>query len=123
MNNEQKIYSCIGMANKAGKLVSGEEIVRNSMRQKKVLILIISSDASDNTKKRFKNTAAYYSIPFVIWGEKYLLGKHIGKTERSVIGITDEGFSRNINKLGNGFPNRKDSEDIVTNRPMIRNIA
>jgi ribosomal protein L7Ae-like RNA K-turn-binding protein len=87
------------MANRAGKLVSGEDAVRNAIRQKKAKLAIISTDASDNTKKRFNNSAAYYNVPCILWGEKQLLGKCIGKSERSVIGIVDINFCNNITKL------------------------
>lgn len=88
-----------GLANRAGKLVSGEEIVRNSVRQGKVKLVVISEDASDNTKKRFINTAAFYKVPVQIWGEKAQLGSNIGKSERSVIGICDDGFTKSIISL------------------------
>ena len=53
MDNKSKIVSTIGMANRAGKIVSGQDSVRNSIRRKKVKLIIIAEDASDNTKKRF----------------------------------------------------------------------
>ena len=94
-----KIYSMLGLASKAGKLVSGEEIVRNSIRQNKVKLLIISEDASDNTKKRFLNAAEYYKVPVYIWGSKEQLGFGIGKSNRSVVGISDDNFVKSIGSL------------------------
>lgn len=99
-NNQLKnIYSLLGMANRAKKIVSGEEIVRNSIRKGEVLLLIISEDASNNTKKRFINTSTYYNVTYVFLGEKNNLGNSIGKSERAVIGITDKGFSDKILKM------------------------
>jgi ribosomal protein L7Ae-like RNA K-turn-binding protein len=89
----------LGLASKAGKLVSGEEIVRNSIRQGKVKLLIISEDASENTKKRFINTAEYYKVPVYIWGYKEQLGSGIGKSNRSVVGIIDNNFTNTIKLL------------------------
>ncbi|MDF2840217.1 MAG: ribosomal protein L7Ae/L30e/S12e/Gadd45 [Clostridia bacterium] len=94
-----KIYSMLGLASKAGKLVSGEEIVRNTIRQGKVKLLIISEDASENTKKRFLNTAEYYKVPVYIWGNKEQLGSGIGKSNRSVVGISDNNFTKSIQSL------------------------
>ncbi len=99
MINDNKVYSMLGIANKAKKLVSGEDAVRNSIRQNKIMLVMISTDASENTKKRFNNSADYYKVPCLLWGEKHLLGKCIGKSERSVIGITDINFCNNITKL------------------------
>jgi ribosomal protein L7Ae-like RNA K-turn-binding protein len=86
----------IGLASKAGKLVSGEDAVRNSIRSGKVKLTILAEDASDNTKKRFTNSAAFYKIALVTWGLKEDIGNSIGKSQRSVIGITDENFSKSI---------------------------
>jgi ribosomal protein L7Ae-like RNA K-turn-binding protein len=94
-----KIYSMLGLASKAGKLVSGEDAVRNSIRQGKVKLLIISEDAADNTKKRFLNASEFYKIPTVIWGNKEQLGFSIGKSDRSVIGIHDDNFKKSVLSL------------------------
>lgn len=89
----------LGLASKAGRLVSGEDVVRKSIRQNKVNLIIISEDASENTKKRFLNAAEFYKLPIVIWGQKELIGSSIGKSDRSVIGICDEGFQKSISSL------------------------
>lgn len=91
MNNT---YSMICLANKAGKLVTGENAVRNSIRSGKVKLAIVSEDASDNTKKRIGNSAAFYNVLFVIWGLKEEFGSCIGKSERSILGITDDKFCK-----------------------------
>ncbi|HYF83007.1 MAG TPA: ribosomal L7Ae/L30e/S12e/Gadd45 family protein [Clostridia bacterium] len=91
-----KAYSMLGLANKAGMLVTGEDAVRYSIRNGKVKLAIVSEDASDNTKKRFINSAAFYKVPLITWGLKEELGNSIGKSERSVLGITDENFSKNF---------------------------
>ena len=93
-----KINSMISLANKAGKLVTGEDAVRNSIRNGKVKLVIISEDASYNTKKRMSNSAAFYKVPSIIWGLKEEFGNSIGKSARSVLGITDVSFSNGINE-------------------------
>ncbi|HYE12170.1 MAG TPA: ribosomal L7Ae/L30e/S12e/Gadd45 family protein [Patescibacteria group bacterium] len=96
-----KIYSMLGLASKAGKLFSGEDVVRNAIRYNKIKLLIISQDASENTKKRFVNAAEYYKVPMKIWGDKEQLGSSIGKSNRSVVGIGDENFTNSIVTLLN----------------------
>ena len=91
----------LGLASKAGKLFSGEDLVRNAIRYNKVKLLIISQDASENTKKRFMNAAEYYKVPMQVWGDKQQLGSSIGKSNRSVVGIGDENFTKNILTLLN----------------------
>ena len=94
-----KAFSMLGLASKAGKIVTGEDTIRNSIRKGKVKLLIISVDASQNTQKRFLNAAAHYDIECIIWGQMDELGKCIGKNARSVVAIVDDNFSRIIKEL------------------------
>ncbi len=96
---DNKVFSMIGLACKAGRIVSGEDSIRNQMKNNKIKLLIIAEDASDNSIKRFVNASKYYNIQHVFFGDKDTLGKHIGKSNRAVIGITDDGFKTNILKL------------------------
>lgn len=94
-----KIYSMIGLAHKAGKLVSGDDTVRSAIQHSKVKLLIVSADASANTLKRFRNAAAFYKVELKEYGSKEELGSCIGKSGRSVVGITDNNFGDSIRKL------------------------
>ena len=92
----------IGLATRAGKTVSGEFSVEKAIRQKRAYLVIISDEASDNTKKMFQNKCAYYDIPIFIYGTKSELGICCGNKERASIAISDEEFSRQIIKLLTG---------------------
>ena len=97
---QNKAYNLIGIAKKAGKIISGTEMVVESIRAKKnaVKAVFISCDASENTMKRIMNTSEYYSVPaFKTVFDKLSLGKITGASgERSVIGVTDEGLAKAI---------------------------
>lgn len=53
-----KALSMIGLATKAGKIASGEFAVESAVRKGKAVLVIIASDASDNTKKSFNDMGA-----------------------------------------------------------------
>ena len=97
--NESKIIALLGLAQKAGKLVSGEHAVTKTVQSGKAYIMIGAADSSDNTKHKYKNMAAYYDIPYYEIGTKILLGDSIGKVHRSCLVVTDQGFSQAIQKL------------------------
>ena len=90
------LYSFIGLAMKAGKLVSGETNCEKIIRSGKALLVIVSKDASANTEGKFKNACIYRKVPFYRFGEKEALGRLLGKDVRSVIAITDIGFARKL---------------------------
>ena len=94
-----KVLSMIGLAKRSGNLVSGEFAVGESIKNKKACLVIISKDASKNTKKKFRNKTSFYKIPLVEYGDRYELGKAIGKEFRMSIAITEKGFAENIHKL------------------------
>ncbi|NCC15055.1 MAG: 50S ribosomal protein L7ae [Clostridia bacterium] len=91
-----KFYSLLGISKKAGKLAGGEVAVENAIRQKTAELLILAEDASGNTKKKFKNSAAYYKIPLIEVGDKESLGSAIGEVFRAILAVTDKGFAKKL---------------------------
>ncbi len=95
---EDKVYSLLGLCQKAGKIVSGEFSVENAVKSGKACLVLISRDASDNTTKKFRDKCEYYGVPQYIFGEKEKLGHAIGKEVRTSIAITDNGFAKTLQK-------------------------
>ena len=87
-----------GIAMKAGKITSGSNMVEESIRYGKAYLVIISEDASENTKKRISDKCSYYDVPYIINGTMDELGHMIGKEARSVISVDDENFASQILK-------------------------
>jgi ribosomal protein L7Ae-like RNA K-turn-binding protein len=83
---------------RAGKLKSGEFAVLEAVRHNKAKLVIISEDASDNTKKMFSDKCSYYNVPVEFFGDKEELGHAIGKEVRTSLAITDDGFAQSIRK-------------------------
>jgi ribosomal protein L7Ae-like RNA K-turn-binding protein len=100
MNN--KIYSLIGLATKAGKLASGDETCERAIKAGKVNLIIVSEDASDNTKKKFSDACRYRGVEIRFFGEKVLLGRYTGKELRSVIAILENGFAKRLIEMIDG---------------------
>ena len=97
-NVYSKIYSLLGLATKAGKVVSGEFATEKSVKSGTAWIVIVSDDASDNTKKMFSNMCNFYEVPRYFFGTKDELGHAIGKAMRSSLAVTDEGFAQTLIK-------------------------
>lgn len=94
-----KVLSMIGLACKAGKLVSGEFAVEKSVKCGKASVVVLAGDVSENTKKKFTNMCAYYKVPLYMHGTKESLGRATGREYRASIAIQDEGFKKAIMKL------------------------
>ena len=93
-----KILSMVGMAMKAGKVVSGEFSTEKAVKTGKAFLVIVSEAASDNTKKMFRNMCSYYEVPIYVYGTKEDLGHSMGKEFRASLAVTEEGFAKSIEK-------------------------
>lgn len=98
-NNMQKIHSLLGIAMRAGKLVSGEDGTMIDLKKGKLNLVIIAEDASNNTKKLFKDKSSFRHVNCIELSTKSDLGISIGKDSRAVIGIKDIGFANKIIQL------------------------
>ena len=98
MGVPNKVFSLLGIAMKSKNLVSGEFQTLEAVRSKKACLVIISEDATDNTRKLFNDKCAFYEIPVVEYGLKEDLGRAIGKDLRSSLAVCDAGLAAAIKK-------------------------
>lgn len=92
------VFSLLGLAMRAGKVVSGEFSTEKAIRSGKAYLVVVARDASANTKKSFSDSCTYYQVPIVLYGTKEELGHCIGKQMRASLAVTDEGFGRELAK-------------------------
>lgn len=85
-----RLYSFLGLMQKAGKVFSGDEVVSIDIKKGRCKLLILSVDASENTICKFQEMAKKYGINYICFGEKEKLGCCIGKSQRTVLSIRDE---------------------------------
>ena len=86
----------LGMAQRAGAVSSGEFMTETSIKDGSAFLVIVASDASDNTKKQFRNSCEYYNVPFRIYSDKVSLGHCIGKEFRASLAVVNEGLAIKI---------------------------
>ena len=113
MANRDKVLSLIGLSMKAGRCTSGEMMTENETKAGKAKLVIVASDASENTKKKFKkfrDMCKFYRVPICFYGDKDTLGHAMGKEFRASLAILDEGFADGILK------ELKNREDIAYRR-------
>ena len=94
-----KVSNLLSVAAKAGKIKSGEVAVEAAIKSQKAHLVIVAADASDNTKKNFRNMCKYHDISYAEYSDKESVARCIGKDYRSSLAVLDEGFARAINKL------------------------
>ena len=88
----------ISLATKAGKTASGEFATEKEVKTGYAELVIVATDASENTKKKFKNMCEFYEVPMYVYGDKDPLGHAMGKEFRASLAVTDFGFAKSIMK-------------------------
>ena len=94
-----KLLNLIGLAKKAGKLEVGEEPVGAAARSKHARLILIASDAADNTRRRALHFGeAGECICLEIPPTKEDLGRALGLTSCALLALTDIGFAEAVAK-------------------------
>ena len=99
--DSNNILSLLGLALRGGRLVMGEEPVEAVARARDARVLLLASDAADNTRRRVEHFAQagqclWLRVPFT----KAELGRQFGRTSVAVAAVTDVGLaSAVVNKL------------------------
>lgn len=98
MEQERRVLNLFSLARKAGRIASGEFATEKAVKSKKAYLVCISEDASDNTKKKFRNMCDWYKVPVICLADKENLGRSIGCQSRSSLAVLDQGFAGAIQK-------------------------
>lgn len=96
---KNKVYSFIGLARKAGAIATGEGLAEQAVKRGKAYLVLVTHDASLNTRKKIETAMYDKDIPLVVFGNKEQLGHMLGKSFFSVIAVTDRGFAERIKEL------------------------
>ncbi|MBR6326217.1 MAG: ribosomal L7Ae/L30e/S12e/Gadd45 family protein [Lachnospiraceae bacterium] len=95
-NRQDKALSLLGLAARGRNLTSGEAQVLDAIRSGEALLVVVAEDASDNTRKLFRDKCAYYEVPFREYATKNALGEAIGREYRSSVCVTEPGLAEKI---------------------------
>lgn len=96
--NEQKIFNLLSMAQRAGRIASGDFAINRAVQEKKARLLLVARDASGETKKSYRQMALNAGIELFYIGDRELLGHCIGKDFRAAAAVLDAGFANAIAK-------------------------
>ncbi|MCR4806774.1 MAG: ribosomal L7Ae/L30e/S12e/Gadd45 family protein [Lachnospiraceae bacterium] len=91
-----KVLQMLGMATRAGTVASGGFMTETSVKGGKACLVVVATDASDNTKKDFKDMCDHYNVPIRFYSNMEDLGHCIGKEFRASLAVTNEGLADKI---------------------------
>lgn len=91
-----KALGMLGLARRAGKVLPGMPLTQKAVRGGRARLVIIASDASENTKKAAVSMCTYYRTGYEICFDKEQLSGAIGTADTAVMTVTDAGFAKAI---------------------------
>ncbi len=96
--NQDKVLGFLGIARRASKIISGQDIILDAIKKGKVKFLFIASDSGSATFKKFHDKANYYQVPVNNGYTKEKLSDAIGM-KRTLVGISDLGMANKFINL------------------------
>lgn len=97
-----KFLSMLGLAKKAGKVICGSPLICDCLGKKaKPSLVIIASDASEQSVKKLTVKSDFYSVEYILApATKAELSHAVGKeSELAALAITEKGFAAELLKL------------------------
>lgn len=101
MQNNDALMRILGLAMRAGKVEVGEAKAADRIKYGKTKLLIISSDASDNTLRKFEKLCGNNSVEVIKTGTREILGRYTGRDEAVVLSVSDKGFADRMKEIEN----------------------
>lgn len=98
MLNSQKQLNLLGLATRAGLLVSGEETVLAEVKKRRAKLVVLASDLSAGTKKKMTDKCHYYNVTCIEQFTTIEMSQAIGK-KRSILAFVDSGFANSFTVL------------------------
>ena len=97
-SNNLSLTGLLGLAVRAGRVRSGAEAVKESIRGGKSRLVILAMDASEGTKRSFKNMADLRGVPVLECHTRLELGVCLNRAPRAVLSILDRHFASGMLK-------------------------
>ena len=98
MSAEERIKGLLGIAQRAGRLVTGADTTLNTVRGGKACLVLADECAAENTLKKVKDACIYHHAPIMYLPEG-LIESATGRDGRMLGALTDQGFAKKIQEI------------------------
>ncbi|HOP41175.1 MAG TPA: ribosomal L7Ae/L30e/S12e/Gadd45 family protein [Geobacteraceae bacterium] len=97
---EERIASYLALANKAGKVVSGSDLVAEALKRNSPVkkLVLVATDVSEDIGNRIRGLAEQRCVQHETFFSKEHFGDLLGKGLRSVAMVQGDGFVNTMNK-------------------------
>jgi ribosomal protein L7Ae-like RNA K-turn-binding protein len=106
MTGPDRVLGLMGLAARAGGIVSGVERVREAARQGRLRYVVLARDASANSREKLFPLLLATRVPMADRFDRAELGDAVGRGPVSAVGVTDATFAARIRALIETVPDR-----------------
>jgi len=99
--DEARALSLLGLAMRAGQVVSGDDMTEKVVRAGRAGLVLMDQGASANTKDKYESMCRFRGVSLMETGEESL-GRAIGKPGRMVAAVLKGPFSEKVAALLTG---------------------
>lgn len=97
---EQQLLNLLGLAKRAGGLVTGNDTCMTTIRSRKGALAIVASDTGANAMKKYHDKCKSFDCPLIVVPlDKERLGHAVGKAQSAILVLTDRGFAQRIKEM------------------------
>lgn len=89
----QRIFGLLGVARKAGEVISGTSQLQAAFGRQEIKYLIIAEDAADGSVGKITRQADQERVQWVRFSSQAMLGQIAGRENRNCIGIKNKQFA------------------------------
>jgi len=94
-----KWESLLGLANRARKVTTGEELVLKEVRGGQAKLVLLAADAGAATRKKVTDKCTSYQVPYLEVADRTILGQALGNDARVVVSVNEAGFAKKLTEL------------------------
>lgn len=95
MKPTQKQCNMLGLAQRAGFLISGDELVQESIRNQQAQLVVLASNLSQNSADRLIALCQQHHVPVAQTLDRIQISQSIGRA-RSIVAITNHGMAQSF---------------------------
>lgn len=115
---DRRLTDAIGLCMKAGRCRSGDFVAERLARAGAASLVLLDAHVSAATRERYERLCERGGIPVLVVPA---LGTAIGKPERMVAAVTDQGFANMIQRAAADTPARDDLTSKTNDRGHEQN--
>lgn len=110
-NDEKAFFGMLSLCMRAGRLALGYGRAETAVKNGEASLIIVSADASENTKKKFSDMAAYRGLPIIFVSDRERIGRSVGREFTVICAVTDRGFADRLREIYKEIQNGIDGSE------------